>query len=253
MDVEGLIDGVNTTNLITLSGNQTIPGHIEISRIQVTESIDGDAQVIGPYLDKILPNPSLLESNIINASCRFRDVIVDGTVIIRNRINGIDLDAEFGDIVYATDESATITGLKRFDTIEIANDLTITSGLINDWHVSEFVTSDTDQVLNITHFNGSIEFLDLELGGLFSGINVTELDRDTIKLNGDQYTEAELEIVGENAEYDLMVNEMLIENSINGESVDDIIAGKNNVIHDDVEIDDLYVENLEVRFNMLLY
>lgn len=225
----------------------------KISQLEVTESIDGDAQVIGPYLDKFLPNPSLLDSNVINASCRFRKLIVDGTVTIRNEIGGINLDKVFGDIVYDTDKNVTLMGLKRFETIEFANDLTITSGLINDRHLDEFVTSDTEQILNISYIKGDLEFMDLKLGGLFSGINVTELDRDTIKTNGDQYTEAELEFVTDN-DYDIIANKILIEDSINGQSVDDLIAERKNiVIHDHIELDDLEVENLEVSFILFYF
>lgn len=156
------------------------------------------------------------------------------------------MDKVFGDIVYDTDENVTLTGLKRFDTIIFKNDLTITSGLINDRHLDEFVTSDTDQVLNISYIKGDLEFMDLKLGGLFGGVNVTELDRNTIKTNGDQYTEAELEYETDN-DYDIIANTILIEKSINGQSVDDLIAERRNiVIRDHIELDDLEVDNLEV-------
>lgn len=247
----GLINDVYTENLLTLRGNQTIPGHIIFNQLEVTESIDGNATVIGFNIDEVQPNPSLHDTNVIDASCRFNNLIVNGNLIVKDTLNGIDLDTTFEDIIYDTDDEALVTGFKEFEDVEFVNELTVTSGLINDRHIDKFITTDTDQVLNISHITGSIFFHDLKLSGYYDSINVTNLYLNTIKINGDQYTDAILDF-DVDGEYDFYVNELYIENTINGESVDKIIANRHSVYRGNYEIDDLMVDHLEVSFLLII-
>lgn len=108
------------------------------------------------------------------------------------------------------------------------------------------MTTDTTQDINFDRFVGNVLFQDLYTNGLFDFINVTELDRNTIKLTGEQFTEAEI-IFESNDEINIDADTVEIQGSFNGLSVSDFIRIdesleiKGNVVINSALIGDLAI------------
>lgn len=135
-----------------------------------------------------------------------------------------------------------IEGVKQFNNgITIRDDLKIKSETINSIPIDSFISKDTEQILNMSLLNGIVSIENLKLDGYLNGINITELDQETVKLTGEQYVSSKL-IFNDQIESDhLTVMEHL--NKIN---VDEYV---NNVSEDVIQFDKLHVENLEIRGN----
>lgn len=150
-----------------------------------------NATISGRHLDDFLSNPTLLETNKIHANCFINWLEVDGPVSITGTINNFYLDDILSDIVYKHESSPQINSVKKFASVRAPN-IILTSDMVNGVKFSSFVTKDTEQTLNMTTLNANVRFEHLNIGGLINGINITEVDMNSIKLFGDQYTNAEL-------------------------------------------------------------
>lgn len=95
-------------------------------------------------------------------------------------------------VIYTDSPKIEINSFKRFERAFFEEGIHIASGLLNDFHVQDIVTKSTKQDLHIPELYGDVLFKNLELDGKFGLVNVTDLDYNSIKLWGDQYTQAEL-------------------------------------------------------------
>lgn len=68
----------------------------------------------------------------------------------------------------------------------------VTSNKLNGISLDSFVNKISDQTLNINVLNGDVTINHLFITGLFDGINITQLNEETVKLNGEQFISAEL-------------------------------------------------------------
>lgn len=130
-----------------------------------------------------------MEANVVPADCLFQNLEVQGPIFITNNCNGLTIDDILSDVVYKSNPKATIASFKTFDTIESVVELT--SNLINNIPVENYMTAHTTQNVNFDRFIGNVMIRELYTNGLFDFINVTELDQNSIKLTGEQFTEAE--------------------------------------------------------------
>lgn len=142
-------------------------------------------------MDEFLSNPTLRDTTKIKSSMFFNTLEVDGPIYVTGTIDDIALDDVLSDIVYKHEPTPVITSFKQFASVQAPN-IQLTSGLINDIPFSSFVTKDTEQTFNVSTLPANVTFERLNLDGLFDSINITELDMNSIKLFGDQYTNAEL-------------------------------------------------------------
>lgn len=93
----------------------------------------------------------------------------------------------------------------------------------------------------MTVLNGNVAIDNLELDGYLNGINITELDQETVKLTGEQYISATLNFNNNNID----VNDLNINQHLNGINVDYYVNNISNVMH----YDKIHVEDLEVSGN----
>ncbi|XP_058825184.1 uncharacterized protein LOC131685473 [Topomyia yanbarensis] len=192
LDIGGTLNGIDLKDIITLHDDQHIPGNVTIGKLHVYDELEVRGEILGEQMDQLLDNPTLEQTTHVKAACHFRELIVDGPVIIQETLDGEDLDAILSEVVYDTERNVEITGLKRFESVEFYDEVIIRSGLVNDIKLEEFVTRSTEQTLDVDEIRGDIFIDNLTLGGLFDGMNATHLELNSIKLYGDQYTNATL-------------------------------------------------------------
>ncbi|XP_037043493.1 uncharacterized protein LOC119079605 isoform X2 [Bradysia coprophila] len=229
VDTSGPVDGVYTQETITLGETQHIRGLTTFTQLEVTENLDVNGTINGKHLDEFKPNLSLQESNIILSDCLFQNLQVQGPIIISNYCNGVILDDIFADVVYKSSPKATISSFKTFESVESVVELT--SNLMNNIPVDNYMTADTVQDIHFDKLVGNVMFRELYTNGLFGFINVTELDRNSIKLTGEQYTEAELIFDGAD-EINFVAEVVEIQSSFNGLSTNDMIVVDESLVID---------------------
>lgn len=206
----------------------------------------------GKHLSDFKPNLSLLESNKISSDCLFQNLQVDGPIFIANDCNGVRLDDILSDVVYKSHPKSTISSFKTFESIESIVELT--SNLVNNIPVENYLTTDTEQNITFDRLVGNVMIQKLYTNGLFNFINATELDRNSIKLSGEQFTEAEL-IFDTNDQID--VNVIEIQRTFNELSSNDLIRIdesleiNGNVIVNSAMVNDLVIDG-EVNGNGII-
>ncbi|XP_055544277.1 uncharacterized protein LOC129729603 [Wyeomyia smithii] len=248
LDVAETVNGIDLKDIITLHDDQHIPGNVTFEELHVTEKLEVHGAIHGEEIDQLLNNPTLLQAKIIKAACHFGELHVDGPVIIRDTLNGANVDALLGDVVYDTERTVEILGQKRFKSVEFHDRVTIESGLVNDIKLEEFLTRSTEQTLDVKEIKGNVSIDRLTLGGLIDGLNVTELDMNSIKLYGDQYTEATLifEIPPGDTGPDIEVNELRIEKQLSTKSGYLKIDQEELIVAGDVTVNSLSVDSLHL-------
>lgn len=174
-----------------------------------------------------------MQTKEIATDCFFTNLHVEGPIHVRSKMHGINIDEVLADVIYKKSPKSLCTSFKTFRTLE-TTELQLTSNLLNDNDVQNYLTADTDQVLNITEISGTLYFQNLQIDGLFDLINVTELDANSIKLNGDQYTEAHLIFENDANKYDIDVRaeKLDVRNTINGIQIKDILATDEILVFD---------------------
>ncbi|XP_055611748.1 uncharacterized protein LOC129758294 [Uranotaenia lowii] len=250
MDIETTVNGIDLRDIITLDDDQHIPGNVTFADLHVAERLEIRGAVRGPHLDAFLDNPSLLQTKLVKAACHFRELHVDGPVIVQNRFAGMDVDATLGDVVYDTEHNVEIVSGKRIGTAEFLGKVTVSSNMINEFRLDDFVTRSTEQELPVQEIEGDVFFENLSLGGLFDGLNVTEVDYSSIKLYGDQYTEASL-IFQNPRDFgypDIEANEVRILKTLNNKRRSEFLDTEQGdlVLSGEITVDKLKVEQLQM-------
>lgn len=179
-------------------------------------------KIAGRHLNDFLANPTLLQTSVVTSSCLINSMEVDGSIFIQNTLNNLMLDDILSDVIYKHEPAPKCNSFKIFRSL-IAPNIKLTSNRVNGIRFDDFVTNDTDQTFNVNKIHGDVFFNQLKLDGLFNFINITELDENSIKLSGEQYTEAELIFKKGNA-LDIDVNQLEIIETINNMNVTDFIG-----------------------------
>ena len=193
-----------------------------------------------------MANPNLNQSNQIPAACMFRDLIVDGPIIIEETLNDRSLSEDLANVVYEGEAPVEITSVKTFKNVEFADDLRITSNFLNNINLGNVMLADQEQQVKITNLVGRVYFGKLNLGGTFNGVNITELDENAVKTFGDQFTESELVFEKLDPSLPFATGQLVrIERTLNGIDVNDFVDHENNVkLNGNVYFEDLTVDSL---------
>lgn len=204
-----------------------------------------DGEIKGRHLDDFLENPNILQTNKIEATCLFQNLIVEGPIYVNNQVNGTTIDELLADVVYRNQQNVEITSIKYLDTVEFKNGVTISSELINDINVSDFVTKSTEQTLDMKNYYGNLYFDNLEIEDTFDGVNISNLEYNSVKLSGNQYTGCELIIDNSDADIvDIDINHLEIRNTLNSVPVSEYIdISENFELYGNVEFTELLADN----------
>ncbi|KAK5643724.1 hypothetical protein RI129_007569 [Pyrocoelia pectoralis] len=181
-----------------------------------TQSDFVEGNITGPFVDKFLPNPGLLDSNSINAKVNFKTLIVEGNIIVSENYNKQKLQDLLQDVIYMTDGYALISSAKNFSRgLFVTNGITTASQQINSIPLSSIITTNTAQTITMKTLNGAVVFQNLLVQGLYGDINITKLDQETVKLSGDQFLSSTLTFVNNGAMVDLTATKMEISDTLN--------------------------------------
>lgn len=219
---DGKIDGVSPNRLISLAGGAYLPD--ETTFADNLELIHGlivtnSSNIEGPYMDKFLSNPTLMQEKLVQAACAFRNLRVEGKVIIKGLLNERDLVSELDEYIYQTENPMQVYGFKEFRVAQVED---LQTDLINGRDLNTFVTLNTEQTLVLSELVGNkFRFDSMQLHGLFDFINLTELNDKSIRTFGDQVTEAHIilsRLEEENPvkpEVELTAKNIVIRNTLN--------------------------------------
>ncbi|GLV35270.1 female sterile (1) Nasrat [Carabus blaptoides fortunei] len=244
----GLVDGIDLNTIITCSLNQTIPGNFTFSSLEISESLSVNGSIIiGENNEKFIPNPTLEDTHTLNANVIFSNLQVDGVVTVSNKIGNLTINQIFENVVYKDEERVTINAQKEFtNSIRVKHNLEIESNSINDNDINDFITLDTEQVIDANTITGNITIDNLDIDGLVNGENYTELLNDLIRLDRDEDIDAE--IIFENTEDvpDIVASELYI-NNINDLSSEDLVwTTGDRVFGEDVHFDNVKAEHADI-------
>lgn len=155
-------------------------------------------------------------------------VYIQGNVIDQRQPIEFQVDDVLSDVVYKHEPETTCTSFKTFQSISAPN-IELTSNLVDGIQLKDFVTSDTDQTFNVSELHGIFHFVRLSVDGLFNNINVTELDENSVKLLGEQYTGIELVFDESLGSFAIDANALQITTAINEVPVAEFIGLEENV------------------------
>ncbi|XP_035891221.1 uncharacterized protein LOC118502757 [Anopheles stephensi] len=250
LDIDGFVNGINPFDFITLHDDQYIPGNVSFDLLEIEESLDVRGAVHGKHMDKFLDNPSLLQTTLLNAACEFNEVIVQGSIFV-DQLDGYDLDHFLQSVVYVDEPYVEINASKHYRNLQFYEPIRIESNMIGEIHLDELLTKSTDQTVNISLVMGNVFFNRAQIDGLFGGINVTEWDTNSIKLFGDQHTQATLEFC---PQYSLLYAKNLeIMGTLNGQpraefyELDEEIVFRDQSVH----VSDLYASYLTLTESLI--
>lgn len=172
-------------------------------------------------MDEFLANPTINVTRQVRANCLFDSLTVEGPIFVQGTLNDIYLDSLLSDVMYKHEPMPKCNSFKKFRSISAPN-IKLSSKLINGIELESFVTKDSEQTFHASKIHGNVFFNRLKLNGLFDSINVTDLDTNSVKLFGEQFTDAEF-IFEDGVPLSIDATQLQITETINNISVSDFI------------------------------
>lgn len=191
IETDGTIDGISPSNMITLDQPQNIAAQTTFNSLEVIKKLEVNGTIVGRKLEDFLPNPTLEEVKEVSAACNFRELIVEGNVVIEESLNGQKLEAVLSDVVYETLDGSevVIAAPKTFTDLEVVGDVEVSTNFISSLNLDRVMMTDREQTVMFQKLQGFVFFSNLKISGLFDNINATELEHRSIRTFGDQFIE----------------------------------------------------------------
>ncbi|XP_034109854.1 uncharacterized protein LOC117571688 isoform X1 [Drosophila albomicans] len=188
VDTAGSINGRNPLDAITLSDAQDWPGWVTFTQLEVSEELRVRGSAQGRQLEQQAPaNPTLLESQNIQAACHFAQLIVHGPLIVQGQFDGKDYDALLGDLAQRpndANEELIIPGQKHVQQLVLPVDTHVLDGQLSGIPIEQFVTKHTPQLLqHLQQLEGYVYFNQLHLNGSFDGVQLQQLLAQALLVN----------------------------------------------------------------------
>ncbi|XP_050332052.1 uncharacterized protein LOC126760454 isoform X1 [Bactrocera neohumeralis] len=186
MDVEGLLNGLNASDAITLHGDQTWRGLPTFSELKVTELFQLNGTTRGRDIGKIPHNPTLQDTKQVEAICSFRELQVLGKLVLLDKYDGQPLAPLLADIVQRPADPATVINVsakKRFTEVHMPIDFKVLDDKVNGIPLTEFVPAHTKQDLLIHNLQAYVYFANLTLSGYYDGVDIAELTQNALKID----------------------------------------------------------------------
>uniref|UniRef100_A0A1I8PQ83 VWFD domain-containing protein n=1 Tax=Stomoxys calcitrans TaxID=35570 RepID=A0A1I8PQ83_STOCA len=235
VDTDGFINGQNPVEAISLNDGQEWLGSAVFNQLEVTEILELNGTVHGRNVDNVPANPTLLESNIIEASCVFNDLEVHGPIVLKGNLDGQPLGELLQDILQKPEdprEEILVTSAKSFSSITLPLDFELEENRINEIPTEKFVTLHTPQTLEVSSLEGYVYFYNLTLQGLYDGINIENVLREVIRLD---------------KPLDLSTTQLIFEEELQAENLIILERINNLSIKDNLQLlnEDLHIQNAE--------
>lgn len=149
-------------------------------------------------------------------------------------------------------EETSINSTKIFGKgISVINGLNVLTKSINSIPIESFVTTNTNQELLLRTLNGKVAFENLFLTGLYGNTNITKLNKDVVKVQG-EHSVSTLIFVNEGANVnDIVATNLTITNTLNNlTSTEYLYVVGNRQLETAINFEELSVENLMVKENI---
>lgn len=193
---------------------------------------------------------NLQQSRTINAAATFNNLQVFGPIKVKNTYNGVDLDQLLENALYIDSPNVVVNSYKNIALGTFDEGIHIESEIVNDFYIKDVATKSVEQNLALSHLHGDVIFQKLETSGLFDGINITEVTLDSIKLFGDQYTQAELVFEQVFMLSEIEANHFYVEKYLNNIEVNNLIKiDENTHIQSEVNFNELFVDQCDIYGN----
>lgn len=69
-----------------------------------------DGKILGEHANKFLPNLPLTETNVLKSNVLFKNIEIEGSVLLSGDLNGDNFEEKLKDIVYKVFENDYFTG-----------------------------------------------------------------------------------------------------------------------------------------------
>ncbi|VEN49229.1 unnamed protein product [Callosobruchus maculatus] len=246
-NLQGTIDGVVPQNIVTLSTDQHIPAKLTFNTLQVFKLLTVTGSILDEDGNTFSQHPTLMHSNILKANVNFRDIEIEGNVVVDSNFNGAPFNDTLEDIVYQDTSDVAISAMKNFQKpVTVQDQLIITTDSINSVNLKSLVTKNTRQHLKLNRLNGDVTIRNLLVLGNYDGKDITTFEDELVKLTGDQYIASTL----------IFMDELDV-NNLNVKKLNDIpheefyyTTGVNN-IRTNMEFEDVEVTKLAVKKNVI--
>ncbi|XP_073829692.1 female sterile (1) Nasrat [Musca autumnalis] len=186
VDTDGYINGQNPVDAITLMHGQEWLGSPVFNQLEVSEVLELNGTAHGRNVANFPANPTLEESNIIEAACVFNDLQVNGPIVIKGDLDEKPLGQLLSDILQRSEdpnEDILVNSPKSFALLRMPIDFELETNEINGIKTEQFVTVHTPQVLELSILEGYVYFYNLTVKGLYDGFRIEDVARNVISLD----------------------------------------------------------------------
>ncbi|EDW00449.1 uncharacterized protein LOC6565407 [Drosophila grimshawi] len=179
VDTAGTINGVDPSNVVTLSESEDWPGWVTFTQLEVSEELELNGSAQGRQFEEAPLNPILTESHHIHAACHFAQLIVNGELQLRGLLDKSSYDSLLGDLAQRTgdaNEELLIPAAKQVQHLALPMDTHVTDGTVGGIPIERFVTKHTEQTLhNLSSVAGNVYIHQLQLSGVYDGVQLDQL------------------------------------------------------------------------------
>ncbi|XP_037934285.1 uncharacterized protein LOC119668745 isoform X2 [Teleopsis dalmanni] len=168
IDSDGVINGMDVFDAITITDPQFWRGFPTFTLLEVPEKLKLVGSACGHGLELFHKNPSLMYDKIIVASCNFEHLKVNVQPS------------------YSAADEIQMAYTKIFSNIEFPINFQINFNTISEIPVSQFITMNTAQSINLSVLEHYVYFEEVKLAGLYNEIDIKRLFNNRVKVNSQQ-------------------------------------------------------------------
>ncbi|XP_061391629.1 uncharacterized protein LOC133327068, partial [Musca vetustissima] len=240
VDTDGYINGQNPVDAITLMHGQEWLGSPVFNQLEVSEILELNGTAHGRNVANFPANPTLEESNVIEADCVFNELEVNGPIVIKGDLDERPLGELLTQILQRPEdpnEDVVVEASKSFSLIRMPIDFELEENRINNITTEKFVTVHTPQVLELSNLEGYVYFYNLTVKGLYDGLRIEDVVRDVISLDK-PLDLSSTQLIFEDP---LQAESLIVLDKINGVNIKDSLQS----LHEDLIVETAEFENLQ--------
>lgn len=242
------INSIKSSEIITLNTPQIISGTTTFKRLKINDKFDVVRNITGKIANKFLPNLTLLNTSSVAARVSFKNLEIEGLIILSENFNEDNFYNQLSDIVYDNEKDVSIKAIKQFmGRVIVRNHLNVSSGRVNEIPLNSIVSKNNKQSLNITSLKGIATFGNVEVDGFYGGVDINTLNEQLAKLDSDAYILSNVTF-----EEDLVLDKIQVLETINNIDVNSFMDNSNYIIINELfDLKELDLENIFVEEDLI--
>ena len=181
--VDGLIDGIRTDEIVTLTTDQNITGAKNFrGGIDVSGDLDIVSSIIdGVNLDEINTGAQAMAFKPMTYDVVFEEPVTIRSLNISGAVNGFNFTEVVPDLVRNDEPFIIVQGKKTFAGDLKANSVSVDE--INDELISDFVARNSTRITGEKQFENGFTTSNINIEGLVNGVNITHLLKNALYTN----------------------------------------------------------------------